>query len=182
MSDTGMKWYVLRTISGQEHKTKTYIEKDMAHAGMSDLVGRVVIPMEKVVQVRNGKKVIKEKTRTPGYMYVEAVLSGEVSHMIKNLPNVVGFLSNVKGGDPSPMRASEVSRLLGEVDRQAENAAMLIFHLLVGETVKVVMVHSVRFDATIEKINEEKQKLEVTVKIFGRKTPVELGFTEVEKL
>ena len=101
-----MKWYVLRTISGQEQKTKTYIEKDMAHAGMSDLVGRVLIPLEKVVQVRNGKKVIKEKTRTPGYMYIEAVLTGEVSHMIKNLPNVVGFLSNVKGEDPSPMRAS----------------------------------------------------------------------------
>ena len=182
MSDTGMKWYVLRTISGQEHKTKTYIEKDMAHAGMSDLVGRVVIPMEKVVQVRNGKKVIKEKTRTPGYMYVEAVLSGEVSHMIKNLPNVVGFLSNVKGGDPSPMRASEVGRLLGEVDRQAENAAMLIIPFTVGETVKVVSGPFSTFDATIEKINEEKQKLEVTVKIFGRKTPVELGFTEVEKL
>ena len=76
-----MKWYVLRTISGQEQKTKTYIEKDMAHAGMSDLVGRVLIPLEKVVQVRNGKKVIKEKTRTPGYMYVEAVLTDRKSNV-----------------------------------------------------------------------------------------------------
>jgi len=163
MSDTGMKWYVLRTISGQEQKTKTYIEKDMAHAGMSDLVGRVLIPLEKVVQVRNGKKVIKEKTRTPGYMYIEAVLTGEVSHMIKNLPNVVGFLSNVKGEDPSPMRASEVSRLLGEVDRQAENAAMLMIPFTLGETVKVINGPFSTFDATIEKINEEKQKLDIGV-------------------
>lgn len=182
MSDTGMKWYVLRTVSGQEHKTKTYIEKDMAHAGMSDLVGQVLIPMEKVVQVRSGKKVIKDKTRTPGYMYVETTLTGEVSHMIKSLPNVVGFLSNIKGGEPSPMRASEVNRLLGQVDTEAENSAMLLVPFILGETVKVVSGPFSTFDATIEKINEEKQKLEVTVKIFGRKTPVELGFTEVEKL
>ena len=102
--------------------------------------------------------------------------------MIKNLPNVIGFLSNVKGGDPSPMRASEVSRLLGEVDKEAENAAMLMIPFTVGETVKVINGPFSTFDATIEKINEEKQKLEVTVKIFGRKTPVELSFTEVEKL
>tara|TARA_B100000927_G_scaffold149807_1_gene120722 strand:- start:1687 stop:2235 length:549 start_codon:yes stop_codon:yes gene_type:complete len=182
MSDSGMKWYVLRTVSGQEHKTATYIEKEMAHAGMSDLVGRVLIPMEKVVQVRNGKKVIKEKTKTPGYMYVEATLTGEVGHMIKNLPNVIGFLANIKGGDPSPMRAAEVARLLGQVDQEAENAAMLMIPFTVGETVKVINGPFSTFDATIEKINEEKQKLEVTVKIFGRKTPVELGFTEVEKL
>ena len=165
MSDSGMKWYVLRTVSGQEHKTKTYIEKEMAHAGMSDLVGRVVIPMEKVVQVRNGKKVIKEKTKTPGYMYVEATLTGEVGHMIKNLPNVIGFLANIKGGDPSPMRAAEVARLLGQVDQEAENAAMLMIPFTVGETVKVINGPFSTFDATIEKINEEKQKLEVTVKI-----------------
>lgn len=182
MSDIGMRWYVLRTISGQEHKTKTYIENEMAHAGMSDLIGRILIPMEKVVQVRNGKKVIKEKTRTPGYMYVETTLTGEVSHMIKNLPNVIGFLSNVKGGDASPMRSAEVSRLLGQVDKEAENTVLLMIPFTVGETVKVINGPFSTFDATIEKINEEKQKLEVTVKIFGRKTPVELSFTEVEKL
>ena len=130
-----------------------------AHAGMSDLVGRVVIPMEKVVQVRNGKKVIKEKTKTPGYMYVEATLTGEVGHMIKNLPNVIGFLANIKGGHPSPMRAAEVSRLLGQVDQEAENAAMLMIPFTVGETVKVINGPFSTFDATIEKINEEKQKL-----------------------
>jgi transcriptional antiterminator NusG len=102
--------------------------------------------------------------------------------MIKNLPNVIGFLANIKGGDPSPMRAAEVARLLGQVDKEAENAAMLMIPFTVGETVKVINGPFSTFDATIEKINEEKQKLEVTVKIFGRKTPVELGFTEVEKL
>jgi transcriptional antiterminator NusG len=102
--------------------------------------------------------------------------------MIKNLPNVIGFLANIKGGDPSPMRAAEVARLLGQVDQEAENAAMLMIPFTVGETVKVINGPFSTFDATIEKINEEKQKLEVTVKIFGRKTPVELGFTEVEKL
>jgi len=115
-------------------------------------------------------------------MYVETTLTGEVSHMIKSLPNVVGFLSNIKGGEPSPMRASEVNRLLGQVDTEAENSAMLLVPFILGETVKVVSGPFSTFDATIEKINEEKQKLEVTVKIFGRKTPVELGFTEVEKL
>lgn len=181
MSESGKKWYVVRSISGQENKTKLYIENEVTREGLSDLLGQILVPTEKVFQIRNGKKVSKEKVFFPGYIMVECVLTGELVHVIKNVPGVIGFLGEVKGGDPVPLRESEVNRMLGKVDEMAETGEMLNIPYVVGEVVKVIDGPFNGFNGTIEKINEEKRKLEVMVKIFGRKTPLELSFMQVEK-
>lgn len=177
------KWYVLKTISGRELKIKDYIESEVEYHKLQDLVGQIVVPMEKVIQIRNGKKVQKEKVHYPGYVMIEAVLEGEVVHVIRTIPGVISFLSSTKGGVPVPMRPSEVNRMLGRVDELAEADENLInIPYLVGETVKVIDGPFNGFNGTIEKINEDKRKLEVMVLIFGRKTPLELSFMQVEKV
>ncbi len=180
MSD-GKKWYVVRAISGQENKVKTYIESEVEYAGLTDLMGQVLVPTEKVYQIRNGKKVYKERNYYPGYIMVEVVLTGEMIHTIKNVQGVIGFLGETKGGDPVPLRMSEVNRMLGKFDELAESAEQINIPFVVGESVKVIDGPFRDFSGTIEKINEEKRKLEVMVKIFGRKTPLELSFMQVEK-
>ena len=176
-------WYVVRAVSGQENKIKTYIENEIARLGLSDYVDQVLVPTEKVIQIRNGKKINKEKVYFPGYIMIQANLSGEVPHIIKSITNVIGFLGETKGGDPVPLRQSEVNRMLGKVDELAvKDDANVAIPFTKGETVKVVDGPFNGFDGTIEKINEEKRKLEVMVKIFGRKTPLELSYMQVEKI
>ena len=181
MSDK--KWYVVRAVSGQENKIKTYIENEISRLGLEDYVDQVLVPTEKVIQIRNGKKINKEKVYFPGYIMIQANLSGEVPHIIKSITNVIGFLGETKGGDPVPLRQSEVNRMLGKVDELAIEAdANIAIPFTKGETVKVIDGPFNGFDGTIEKIFEEKRKLEVMVKIFGRKTPLELSYMQVEKL
>jgi len=177
------KWYVLKTVSGQETKVKTYVENEIQYHKLQDFVGQIVVPMEKVIQIRNGKKVQKEKVHYPGYVMIEADLVGEVPHIIRNISGVISFLSATKGGDPLPMRQAEVNRMLGRVDELAESDDNLMtIPYLVGETVKVIDGPFNGFNGTIENINEDKRKLEVMVMIFGRKTPLELNFMQVEKV
>ena len=179
MSD--LKWYVLKSISGQENKVKNYIENEMKHHGFEQYVTQVVIPMEKVIVMRNGKKVPKERPYYPGYLMVEANLIGEIPHIIKNIPGVISFLSLTKGGDPVPMRKSEVNRMLGRMDELSEFATELEIPYVVGENIKIIEGPFNGFNGTVEKILEDKKKLEVSVLIFGRKTPMELSFLQVEK-
>ncbi|MDA0882244.1 MAG: transcription termination/antitermination protein NusG [Bacteroidetes bacterium] len=181
MAEYEKKWYVVRAISGKEKKVKEYIESEIAALGLQDFVGQVLIPMEKVYQIRNGKKVSKERSFFPGYVLVEIAMIGEVPHVIKGINNVIGFLGAEKGGEPVPLRMSEVNRILGKVDELAETSEELNIPFIVGETIKVTDGPFNGFNGTIEEINEEKRKLEVMVKIFGRKTPVELGYLQVEK-
>ena len=181
MSEISKKWYVLRAIGGKEKKVKEYIENEIANGDLKDFVEQVLIPTEKVYQIRNGKKISKERNFFPGYVLVEAALVGEVAHTLRNIPNVIGFLGDTKGGDPVPMRQNEVNRILGRVDQLAENGEELNIPFVVGETVKVIDGPFNGFNGTIEGINEEKKKLQVMVKIFGRKTPLELSFMQVEK-
>jgi len=181
MSENSKKWYVLRAIGGKEKKVKEYIENEIANGDLKDFVDQVLIPTEKVYQIRNGKKISKERNFFPGYILIEAVLVGEVAHTLRNFPNVIGFLGDTKGGDPVPMRQSEVNRILGRVDELAENDEEINIPFVVGETVKVIDGPFNGFNGTIEEINEEKKKLQVMVKIFGRKTPLELSFMQVEK-
>ncbi len=177
------KWYVVRAVSGQENKIKAYIENEIARLGLQDYVDQVLVPTEKVIQIRNGKKIHKEKVFFPGYIMIQANLSGEVPHIIKSITNVIGFLGETKGGDPVPLRQSEVNRMLGKVDELALEAdANVAIPFTIGETVKVIDGPFNGFDGTIEKINEEKRKIEVMVKIFGRKTPLELSYMQVEKV
>lgn len=181
MSESSKKWYVVRAVSGQEAKVKSYIETEIQHAGMSDHVAQVLIPKEKVFQIRKGKKVSKERNFFPGYILIEADLIGEVPHIIKNVTNVIGFLGETKGGAPVPLRQSEVNRILGKVDELAESDEEMNIPFIVGEAVKVIDGPFNSFSGIIEEINEEKKKLKVMVKIFGRKTPLELSYMQVEK-
>ena len=176
------KWYVVRAISGQENKVKAYIENEVARLGISDYVGQVLVPVEKVYQIRKGKRVNKERTYFPGYVMVEANLDGELGHAIKSTPGVIGFLGETKGGDPIPMRRSEVNRMLGKVDELAEAEEAVAIPYVIGEPVKVVDGPFNGFTGTVESINEEKRKLAVMVLIFGRKTPLELNYMQVEKI
>lgn len=181
MSETTKRWYVLRAIGGKEKKVKEYIEHEIANGDLKGFVEQVLIPTEKVYQIRSGKKISKERNFFPGYVLIEASLVGEVTHTLRNIPNVIGFLGDTKGGDPVPMRPSEVNRILGKVDELAETGEELNIPFVVGETVKVIDGPFNGFNGTIELINEEKKKLQVMVKIFGRKTPLELSFMQVEK-
>lgn len=176
------KWYVVRAVSGQENKIKTYIENEISRLGMDTFVEEILVPQEKIVQIRKGKKVTKDKTYFPGYIMIKANLSGEIPHIIKSVTNVIGFLGETKGGDPIPMRQAEVNRMLGKVDELSLQDGSNIIPFIHGENVKVIDGPFNGFDGTIEKINEEKRKLEVMVRIFGRKTPLELSYMQVEKL
>lgn len=177
---TEKKWYVVRAISGQEKKVKQYIEVEISRLKLSDYVSQVLIPTEKVIQIRNGKKTTKERSFYPGYVLIEANLAGEVPHIIRNVTGVIGFLGETKGGNPVPMRISEVNRILGKVDELVESEGTMSTRYTVGESVKVINGPFNGFNGVIEEVMEDKKKIKVTVKIFGRKTPVELNFGEVE--
>jgi transcription termination/antitermination protein NusG len=176
------KWYVVRAVSGQENKVKAYIETEIVRLGMEDYISQVLVPTEKVFQIKDGKKIAKEKVYFPGYIMIEANLTGEVPHIIKSVTSVIGFLGETKGGEPVPLRLSEVNRMLGKVDELSVKIDNVAIPFSIGETVKVVDGPFNGFNGTIEKVNDEKRKLEVMVKIFGRKTPLELSFMQVEKV
>ena len=181
MSQNEKKWYVVRAIGGKEKKVKEYIESEIAHHHLEDYISQVLIPTEKIYQIRNGKKVSKERSYFPGYVLVEAILVGEVPHILKNVPNVIGFLGEERGGEPVPMRQSEINRILGKVDELSETDEEINVPFFIGEQVKVVDGPFNNFSGVIEEVNNEKKKLKVIVKIFGRKTPLELSFMQVEK-
>ncbi len=183
MSDNNVKkWYVVRAVSGQENKVKNYIETEISRLGMADYISQVLVPTEKVVQVRDGKKISKDRVYFPGYVMIEANLTGEIPHIIKSITGVIGFLGETKGGDAVPLRQAEVNRMLGKVDELSVKVDHGAIPYSVGETVKVIDGPFNGFNGTVEKVNEEKRKLEVMVKIFGRKTPLELSFMQVEKV
>ena len=174
------KWFVVRAISGKEKKIKQAIESEIKRLKLSKFVAQILIPTENVFQIRAGKKISKERNFFPGYILVEAVLSGEVPHTIRNVPGVLGFLGS-KNGEPIPLRLAEVNRILGKVDEMAETGEKITVPFYVGDTVKIIDGPFNTFTGSIEEVNEEKKKLKVTVKIFGRKTPLELSYMQVEK-
>jgi transcriptional antiterminator NusG len=182
MAENEMKWYVMRAISGKEGKVKEYVDAQVAQGDYGDKVAQVLIPTEKVVSIRNGKRYVKERCHLPGYVLVEANLVGEVQAMLRNTPNVLGFLGESKASTkPMPIRESEMKRLLGVVDEMADVPEDIQIPYLVGDAVKVADGPFSGFEAVIEEVNNEKKKLKVSVKIFGRKTPLELGFMQVVK-
>ena len=177
--NSGLQWYVLRTITGQEKKIKLHIENEVVSLGFQAYVSQILVPIEKVFQIRNGKKVTKEKNFYPGYVFVEAdITQGEVKHLLRHTPGVLGFLGN---GEPEALRQHEVMRLLGKVDELIENEEEVVGSFMIGESITVIDGPFNSFTGIIEEINQEKKKLRVTVKIFGRKTPLELNFSQVVK-
>ena len=181
MAEIAKKWYVVRAVSGKEKKVKEYLELEIARMKLTDYVNQVLIPTEKVFKIQNGKKVNKEKAFLPGYVLIEAALVGEVTHVIKSIPNVIGFLGTEKGGAAVPMRMAEVNRILGKVDELSMTEEELKIPFVVGESVKVVDGPFNNFSGVVDEINEEKKKLKVMVKIFGRKNLLELNYMQVEK-
>ncbi|MDR2773927.1 MAG: transcription termination/antitermination protein NusG [Tannerella sp.] len=179
MSDVQPKFYVLRAISGKENKVREYIESEMKNSDLGQYVSQVLIPTEKTISIRNGKKVLKERAYLTGYVLIEAILLGEVAHRLRTVPNVIGFLGGNE--NPTPLRPSEVSRILGTVDELLEQEEEMDLQYFVGESVKVTYGPFNGFTGVIEEVNAEKKKLKVMVKIFGRKTPLELGYVQVEK-
>jgi transcriptional antiterminator NusG len=177
--NSGKKWYVVRAISGKEKKVKEYLENEINRLNLQDYISQVLIPTEKVYQIRKGKKISKERNYFPGYVLIEADLSGEIQHIIRNIPNVLGFLGTK--GNAEPLRPAEIKRILGKVDELSEQGEGVNIPFIVGETVTVTDGPFSSFSGIIENIDEEKKKLRVMVKIFGRKTPLELGFLQVEK-
>ena len=182
MSETKKEkaWYVVRAIGGKEHKVKEYLDAEIRRNGLEEQISQVLIPTEKVYTIRNGKKV-----SYPGYVLIEAAFVGQIPIIIRNIPNVLGFLGDTKEDsrkmNPTPLRPHEVSRILGLVDELSQKEEENETPFFVGETVKVTDGPFSSFQGTIESVDNEHRKLTVSVKIFGRKTPMELSFTQVEK-
>lgn len=180
MSESVKKWYVVKALSGKEKKVKEYLELEISKQNLAHQVDQVLIPTEKVYQVRKGKPIHKERNFFPGYILINMALEGEVEHVIKSVPGVIGFLGT-KDGVPTPLRPDEVSRILGKVDELAEIDEEVNVAYYVGEAVKVIDGPFNGFSGVVEEVYEDKKKLKVMVKIFGRKTPLELKFIQVEK-
>jgi len=179
MSEIEKKWYVLRAVSGKETKVKEYLEMEMRKSELGKYISQVLIPTEKTYTMRNGKKVLKERAYLPGYILIEAALTGDVIHELRNINFVAGFLPDTQ--NPQPLRQSEVNRILGTMDELDEQDAEIDIQYYVGENVKVTNGPFSGFSGIIEEVNTEKKKLKVMVKIFGRKTPLELNYMQVEK-
>lgn len=184
MSEKQTCWYVIRVISGKENKIKQYLEIDIQRSGWDKVIKQILIPTEKIYKIKKGKKVTREKNFFPGYMLLEAVdgeLTKEMIQTINQTTSVIGFLSDANK-KPIPMKPAEVNRILGKVDEMQETEETMNEPFILGETIKITDGPFNDFNGVIEEIFEEKKKLKVMVKIFGRRTPVELNFMQVEKV
>ncbi|MEZ5046359.1 MAG: transcription termination/antitermination protein NusG [Chitinophagaceae bacterium] len=176
------KWFVLRVLSGKERKIKDYLDIEIKRSGWGNIIAQILCPVEKVFKVQSGKKVMREKILYPGYILLEATtnrLSDEMIQAIKNVSGVIHFLGKEH---PDALRKSEVNKMFGKMDEMADGGVSMLDPFIVGETVKIVDGPFNDFNGSIEEVNEEKKKLKVVVKIFGRDTPVELNYIQVEKV
>jgi transcription termination/antitermination protein NusG len=176
------KWYVIRVVSGKERKVKEYLDKEVKINNWTNSVVQVLCPVEKVFKVQNGKKVLREKTLFPGYILLEAndgKLTDDIIHTVKNVTGVIHFLGKE---NPTALRKTEVNKMFGKMDEVSEQGVSYAEPYIVGETVKIVDGPFNDFNGTVEEVNQEKKKLKVVVKIFGRATPVELNYMQVEKI
>jgi transcription termination/antitermination protein NusG len=174
---TQKRWFVVRTYSGHENKVKGHLENEVKLAGMTERITNVLVPSEKIFEIKEGKKKSKTKTFFPGYILIEAILDKETKHLILSTPSVISFVG--PRGEPVPLHADEVKRLIGRMEERKDVEVLAIpFHH--GEPVKVIDGPFNNFTGIVQEINEEKMKLKVMVSIFGRKTPVELDFNQVE--
>lgn len=180
------KWYVLRVVSGKEKKVKEYLDKDIVRNEWTEIIKQVFLPMEKIWYVQKGKKVMREKNYYPGYVMMEVTkgkLTDDIVQHISGVTNIMHFLTDGKGskGNIISLRRSEVNKMLGRVDEMNDQGEVMNEPFIVGETIKIIEGPFNDFNGVIEEINDEKKKLKVTVKIFGRSTPVELSYVQVEK-
>lgn len=177
MSTTDKRWYVVRTYSGHENKVKAYLENEVNQAGLGERISSVIVPSEKVFEVKDGKKKSKTRTFFPGYILVEAVLDKATQHLILNTPSVISFVGPKNA--PAALQPSEVRRLIGKIEER-KDVEVIEVPFRLGEAVKVIDGPFNNFSGFVQEVNEEKMKVKVMVSIFGRKTPVELDFSQVE--
>ena len=181
------KWYVLRVVSGKERKVKEYLDKDLVRNGWTETIKQIFLPMEKVYKVQNGKKVMREKNYFPGYVMMEVLdgkLTDDIVQHISKISNVMHFLTDGKGskGNIISLRKAEVNKMLGKVDEMNDMGVTMSEPFIVGETIKIIEGPFNDFNGVIEEVHDDKKKLKVSVKIFGRSTPVELNYVQVEKI
>ena len=172
-----MDWFTLRVISGKEKKIKEAILYDVSTAGMEDRISEILVPSENIVEMKDGKKKIKNKVYFPGYVLVQMTDSKEARHIIENMDGVISFVG--PNGAPQALKEDEITRILGEVHGR-EGKEVVVAPYKVGDSVKVIDGPFADFNGYVNEVNEEKQKVKVSVSIFGRSTPVELDFLQVE--
>jgi transcriptional antiterminator NusG len=174
------KWYVIRTVAGKEKKAKEHLEFEFKTKGYGDKIKQVIIPLEKVCMTRNGKKYTTERNYYPGYIVIEAdpIIIGEIKHLNKSINNVVGFLG---GDNPTALRPDEIERILGKMDELNEADEKFLERYFIGEIVKVVDGQFSNFIGTINEVNDERRKVKLDVKIFGRLTPLELDYSQIHR-
>ncbi len=177
-STSGKKWYAIRTITGHEKRVKNYLDSEIPLAGLEFKIAQVLIPEEKVFEVKGGKKKVKYKNFFPGYILVETLLDGEVMNFISRAPSVLKMVGDKN--EAIPLRDNEVKRILGRINDSDEKEKIDV-QFEKGDMVKVINGPFVSFSGTINEINLERMKVKVMVSIFGRKTPIELDFTQIEK-
>lgn len=184
-----MKWYVLRTAGGKEKKAAEYLQKEIERSGLEDQVAQVLVPVKREVVTKNNKRKVVEKLLFPGYVLINAELSAKLENIIRNLvPGMSGFLTEKKSlsGNqferiPVPIREEEAMRILGVQDENADNAAETEVNYEIGDSVKITDGPFSGFSGTVDEIVEDRSKVKVIVVIFGRKTQLELSFTQVTK-
>lgn len=172
------KWYVLRTFSGHEKKVKEYIEQEGERLGVEEKIGDIIIPTETVFEMRAGKKRTREKTFFPGYLLINTVLDNEVQHVLGGVPSVIGFLTT--GDQPTPLRPDEINRILGKMDEAEAAGETPEIPFNEGDPVKVVDGPFNNFTGFVDEVYPDKMKVKVLVSIFGRKTPLELDYMQVQ--
>lgn len=186
-----LKWYVLRAVSGQERKAKEMIDHVVQKRNIIELIPQVLVPIEKVKEIRNGKAKDRERNSMPGYILINAdpaiLKNGEVFHELTGIPGVIGFLGAERGRVQDvdkivPLRVSEVNRILGRADEAVTGVAQFTVSFITGETINVTDGPFAGMQGVVEEVFEDRKKLNVTVKIFGRNTPIELSFAQVQKL
>lgn len=177
MSAEDQKWYVVRVFSGHENKVKSFMDLEMKdNTSLASKIAEVLVPLEKVYEVKDGKKKSKTKNFFPGYILISADLDAQVKDFIMNTPSVMGFLGTKH--KPNPLQPDEVRRIVGRIKQEDNERVETIFRS--GDIVKIVDGPFNNFSGVIEEVNEEKMKIKVLVSIFGRKTPVEIDFVQAE--
>jgi len=174
------KWYALRVYSGKEARVKAHIENEVKLQEIEGKIGNIVIPSENIIEMKDGKKRVKNRTFFPGYMIIEMELDNQTKHVISNAPGVVSFVG--PKNEPTPLRPSEVRSILGKIEksRETEVKGKVSIPFKVGDPIRVIDGPFNDFTGFVEDINEEKNKVKVNISIFGRPTPVELDFLQIE--
>lgn len=174
-----MKWYVVHVYSGMEKSVSKALQERIDRSGLQSMFGKILVPSEEVVEIKGGQKSISERRIFPGYVLVEMDLTDETWHLVKSAPRVTGFLGG-SGNRPTPISENEVNKILSQMEEGVEKPRPKVL-FEVGEMVRVKEGPFADFNGNVEEVNYEKSKVRVSVAIFGRSTPVELDFSQVEK-